>query len=418
MSHDDSVSRRGFLCAGAAAAAAAAIPARAKGQDKPDLKEKEAEPEPKVEPLVLPKRKLGKTGVEVTMLGQGAGFGENQRHLTIADTMGVRYLDTAKVYLQGASERTIAEWFGKNGRRKDYFLVTKDIPHTPEEMLSMVDDRLEALKTDYIDLFFLHALGDSDHYNGLEDAKWFADKEWIKAADKIRKSGKARFVGFSTHTDPIEVRIGMLNAAAKGGWVDAIMVGADPVVIRENADFNKALDACHSAGIGLVSMKECRTQGERIGEIFPSFKEKGLSPFTAVLSAMWTDERFASVCSHMKNLEELKENATACSKFKPLTKDELAAVCDMVRGSNQTFCNACDGSCRRAAGTNADLNAVARYVNYAEVDGRIYEARKLLTDLAPEARNWSGADLAAASHACKCKLDFASIVKRAEELMA
>ena len=68
--------------------------------------------------------------------------------------------------------------------------------------------------------------------------------------------------------------------------------------------------------------------------------------------------------------------------------------------------------------TASDLNTIARYVCYAEQDGRVYEARELLAALPPEARNWSGADLEAASRACKSNLDFAQIIKRAEELMA
>ena len=129
-------------------------------------------------------------------------------------------------------------------------------------------------------------------------------------------------------------------------------------------------------------------------------------------------ERFASACSHMDNLEILHENATAAKNFKPLSKEELTAVDTMLRRSERTFCVACDGSCRRAGKTRANLNTVARYVSYAEEDGRVCEARELLTALPPEARDWSGADLAAASRACKCQLNFGRIVTRAEELLA
>ena len=354
MSEDGSVSRRDFFRTGVAAAAVAAgIPAMGADQ------EQAGSPPKADEPAVLPKRKLGKTGADVTILCQGAGFGTNVRHLNMAHNLGVRYVDTAKVYLRGASEQTVAEWFEKNGHRKEHFLVTKDLPRTPEEMITMVDDRLKALKIDYIDLFFLHGLGDSDHYHGLDDAKWFNDKEWTKAADKIRKSGKARFLGFSSHTEPLEIRTGLLNAAAKGGWVDAIMVGADPALIRQDAEFNKALDACHKAGIGLVSMKQSRGV-EDIGKVFPAFEEKGLSPHAAVLWAMWTDERFASVCSHMKTFEELVENTKAARSFKPLSKEELTAVDTMLRDGRRTFCVGCDGRCRHAAGTEARLNTIAR----------------------------------------------------------
>ncbi len=421
MGEPGSVSRRDFIRTGAAAAAAAALPAVASAQDGA----KTAEPEPPA----LPLRKLGRTGVEVTLLGQGAAFAINERHLNMMHSAGIRYIDTAKYYLKEASERAIGDWFVKAGHRKDYFLVTKDIPMSPTELVEMVDQRLVPLKTDYLDLFFLHGLGDSDHYHGAEDAKWFNDKEWIKAIEKVRSSGKCRFFGFSTHTEPIEVRIALLQAAAKGGWVDVIMVATDPVLLRDNAEFAKAVDACHEAGIGLVSMKECRGQGEtdeerqqsvvkRMERVFPGYRERGLTPFTAVLNAMWSDERFASVCSHMDTIEKLTENAAACKTFKPLSAGELAAVQDMIRSSRRTYCVACDGSCRRAGHTRADLNTMARYVSYAEQDGRVHEARELLAAMSPAARDLTGADLDAASRACKCRLDFTAISRRAEELLA
>jgi predicted aldo/keto reductase-like oxidoreductase len=413
MSHDASVSRRHFLRAGAAAAAsAAAMPALASEQAAGVDKEKEEEP------WVLPQRKLGKTGVNVSILGQGAAFAITTRHLNVLHSLGVRYIDTAKAYLRGGSERALAKWFNGNGHRKDYFVVTKDEVRDPKRWMSQVDERLETLETDYVDAFFLHGLGDSDFF-GLEDAREIlASREWAKAADAIRSSGKCRFFGFSSHTTPIEVRSGVLEAAAGGSWVDAILVAADPITIRDNRQFNNALDACHKAGVGLISMKECRTKGEGMERIFPTFSEKGLTPFTAVLTAMWTDERFSVVCSHMDNLEKLRENAAAAKNFKPLTDKEITDVHAMIEGSKRRFCLACDGSCRRAAGTKADLNRIARYVHYAEADGRVYEARELLAAMALEDRDWSGADLKAAAGACKSGLDFVSIIKRAEELMA
>jgi predicted aldo/keto reductase-like oxidoreductase len=333
-------------------------------------------------------------------------------------SLGIRHIDTAKSYLKGASERAIGEWFQKSGHRKEHFLVTKHEVRDPAKWMDMIDERLEVLKTDYIDLFLLHGFGDSD-FIGLEAARTcVVDKEWVQAADRIRKSGKCRFLGFSTHTKGIEERAGVLDAAAKGAWVDAILVATDPTSIRDNAVFNKALDACHKADIGLISMKECRGGVKTIEKIFPTFKEKGLSPYTAVLSAMWTDERFTAVCSHMDNLEKLRENATAAANFKPLSKDELSAVDTMLREGKRTLCLACDGSCGRAGNTRADLNTIARYVNYAEEDGRVYEARELLAALPPEARDWSGADLHAASCACKSNLDFAAIIAKAEHLLA
>ncbi len=415
MNEDTPLSRREFLRTSSAAGVAVAAGAgTATVQGEPPESEK---PGQKDEPVVLPRRKLGRTGVEVTILGQGAAFAITERLLNMMHSLGIRYIDTAAYYLQGNAERTIGKWLNKTGYRKEYFLVDKDLPLTPEQMEVMIDRRLKILQTDYLDLFLLGAMGDTDHYHGLADTKWFTDKKWITAVERIRRSGKCHFFGFSTHSEPIDVRSGMLSATAKGGWVDAVMVSADPVVLRENAAFAAAIDACHKAGVGLISMKQTRGGPGGVQRVLPSIAEKGLNAHTAVLTAMWTDERFSSVCSHMDNVTKLHENANACKNFKPLTDEELGTVGAMLRGAKRTYCLGCDGSCRRAAGTRAKLNTIARYVSYAEDDDRVCEARQWLLNLSPEACDWSGADLDAARRACKCHLDFASIVKLAEELM-
>ncbi|HUU83377.1 MAG TPA: aldo/keto reductase [Phycisphaerae bacterium] len=411
MNDESPVSRREFLRTSAAAAVVAATGAAMASDG-------EQSPKGEGDGPVLPRRKLGRTGVEITMLGQGAAFDISERHLNMMHSAGVRYIDGAAYYLTGNAERTIGRWLNKTGHRKEYFLLDKDIPLTPERLATMVDERLETLETDYLDMFMLAGMGDSDHYHGLEDTKWFADNDWTKAVEKIRASGKCRFFGFSTHTEPIDIRTGMLEAAAEGGWVDAILVSADPLVLRDNAAFGKAVDACHKAGVGLISMKQNRSGAGGIKKVLPDFEEKGLNAHTAVLSAMWTDERFASVCSHMNSFKKLQENAAACRDFKPLTGDELGALDGLLRGAEHVCCLRCDGSCRRAGGTRADLNTIARYVSYARNDGRVGEARDLLLRMAPEARDWSGADLEAARRACKSHLDFAGIVRRAEALLA
>ena len=234
----------------------------------------------------------------------------------------------------------------------------------------------------------------------------------------MKKSGKIKFAGFSTHCEPIERRIALLNNAAEGGWVDAIMVAADPHVIRTNADFSKALDACHKAGVGLISMKECRGGLAHIKEDFPEFKAKGLTPHTAVLSAIWSDERFATICSHMDSIKKIKQNADAARNFTPLTGDELGAVHRMLDEHPRRFCHGCDGSCRDAGGTQTAFADIARYLAYYEEDGRRDEARALFAALPAEQREWSQADLCAASRACVGRLDFRDILNRADEKLA
>jgi predicted aldo/keto reductase-like oxidoreductase len=404
----EQVSRRGFLKTGAAAAATAvtAGPLAARGEDNSG-------------PKNLPRRKLGRTEVQVTMLNQGAAFNVGDRHLNILHEEGVRCIDTADCYEMGKSERACGEWLNQTGRRKDYVLVTKDHPLNPEQWVQMLDRRLKNGRQDYYDVYFIHALGDDEYAKvDTESVNWPSSKEWAKAADKIKKSGKAKFVGFSTHCEPIERRIALLNNAAKGGWVDAIMVAVNPKLLRENAEMNRAVDACYKAGIGLISMKEMLGGMPVIKEVWPEFESRGLSPAGAVLTAMWSDERFATICSHMDNIKKLKENAEVARTFKPMTEAEIGMVNQMLDRHASGYCIGCDGSCRRAAGTATGFSAIARYLCYYEEKGDREGARRLFAALPPEARDWSGADLKAASQACVCKLDFEDILARAADKLA
>ena len=101
-----------------------------------------------------------------------------------------------------------------------------------------------------------------------------------------------------------------------------------------------------------------------------------------------------------------------------MTDIELTAVHRMLDGHAKGCCIGCDGSCRRAAGTETAFNDVARYLCYYEENGDREGARRLFAALPPEARDWSNADLAAASEACISKLDFESILARAAEKLA
>ena len=74
-------------------------------------------------------------------------------------------------------------------------------------------------------------------------------KETVEA---IKKSGKARFVGFSSHDGR---RAEYLEAAAAGKVFDVVMI-QNTAWLDKNTRLNKAIDRCHAAGIGLISMKQ------------------------------------------------------------------------------------------------------------------------------------------------------------------
>ena len=401
------VDRREFLQAGALASAASlALGSPSRGD------------EPNAKTTTLPTRKLGKTGVDVTILNHGTwqAPGALDRMLRTSYASGVRYFDTAKAY---RTEPGVAKWLQAMPEvRKDIFLATKDSPRTPAEMMGMLDQRLATLKTDYVDLFFVHALG--DHHTPKEAVAFAKSPEFAKAIEAIKKSGKAKFVGFSTH-HPIKAQI--IQSAAEGGFVDVIMVAYTPWLDKEHP-VNKALDAAHAKGIGLVSMKQLSgTDAQRLeflGQVsqhVPGLKEKGFSPYQGLLQAIWSDERISTCCVSMKNLDQIAENSEAARKFEPLKAAEMKGLHDAFLASRPTMCANCDGSCSRAAGTEAQLGNLTRFLTYHEHHGHRTEARRQYSELSDSARDWKGADLAAAQAACPSHLDFADLLPKAERYL-
>ena len=434
------VDRREFLQVGAAATALTL------GAGAPGV----AQDQPKA---TLPTRKLGKTGVDVTILNVGTGGWKGaagaQNLLRSAYTQGIRYIDTAKAY---GTEPDVARFFkAVPDARKDTFVVTKDTPKTPKDLIRQLDERLAALQLDYVDLFFFHGLGDQ---HGTDTClEFLKGKEFRETADAIRKSGKAKFVGFSCHHPDLAI---ILEAAAKANVVDAIMVKYSAFAPKDHP-FNKALDACHAKDIGLISMKQLlgsteflgsmadmmkgldpkateeqqlkamtakmqSTEGARlkaVAEKMPaSLKQKGLAPYEMLLHAIWTDERISSCCVSLKNVDQIAEGAHAARTFEPLKAAELDEIRKLYLASNPTHCALCDGSCARAAGTKAELGDLARFLAYHEHNGNRAEARRLYASMDEQARDWKGADLEAARAACPNHLNFSELLPKVDEYLA
>jgi predicted aldo/keto reductase-like oxidoreductase len=402
-SHPLPVDRREFLQAGVAASAvAASLTAGSASSIAADDQAEANKP-------VLPRKRLGKTDVDVTILNQGTVGQPDalERLLRVAYREGVRYFDTAAGYRN--AEKVFGEWFKAAPEvRKSIFLATKtEITGKPSDMLKVLDTRLERLNTDYIDLLFFHQLS-------TEQVEWPRSKEMKEAVEAIKKTGKVKFVGFSTHDDS---RADQIRNAAEGGFVDVIMLMHNPW-IEKDSPLNKSLDAAHRKGIGLVSMKQIAGQALKVtADRVPSLKARNLTPVQGLLHAIWSDERFSATCVTMKNLDQTRENVDAARRFEPLKQVELDELRQAVLAAGPTLCPNCDGRCSAAAGTKANLCDLTRFYTYYEDHGIRSHARECYAGLSDQERDWKGADLEAARRACHHKIDFARILPEVDRLL-
>jgi len=111
---------------------------------------------------------------------------------------GMNFFDCADVYAEGESERILGEAFSQNGKRKEVFLASKvfmrtgngvnEAGNSKHHILSACENSLRRLRTDYIDLYFLHR------------TDWnVPQEETLSALDLLVRQGKVRHTGCSTH---------------------------------------------------------------------------------------------------------------------------------------------------------------------------------------------------------------------------
>ena len=151
---------------------------------------------------------LGTTGLRVSPLCLGTmtfgtdwgwGAAKEASHALLDRYLdaGGNFVDTADLYTNGSSETIVGEYLAETGRRDSVVLATKfsfsTRPGDPnaggnsrKNMLRAVEGSLKRLRTDYIDLYWLHA------WDGLTPVE-----EVMSTLDTLVRSGKVRYLGLS-----------------------------------------------------------------------------------------------------------------------------------------------------------------------------------------------------------------------------
>jgi predicted aldo/keto reductase-like oxidoreductase len=359
---------------------------------------------------VMPRRTLGRSGVQVSALALGGMFDtiNNQLLLKQALGWGVNYWDTAEAYGNGLSEEGYGRFLGRNPEaRKDIFLVTKLVPKGGD-FTERLDASLKRLKTDHVDLFFVHGI---DAFGQAETYKaWAAD---------MKKAGKMKLFGFSTHSNMEDC----LLAAAKAGWIDAVMITYNFRLMHE-AKMREAMAAAKKAGIGVVAMKTqgggpVKTDSEAELKMAGRFLEKGFTDKQARLKALWDNPDIVSVCSQMPNLTILSANVAAARDQTALAAEDYKALHEYALDTSGDYCAGCGSICTEAVAGRVPVNDVMRCLMYYRDYGDHELARTTFQGLPAEARAQLHAlDYARAEQACPRGLAIAALMRDAATLLA
>ncbi|MHC4132193.1 MAG: aldo/keto reductase [Planctomycetota bacterium] len=328
---------------------------------------------------LMPRRKLGKTGVEVPILSLGTMYNLIDNQIMLRKTLDweVNYWDTAYVYARGNSEKGIGKFLERNPEvRKKVFITSKaSDAETPEKVEERLQESMKRMNTDYIDLYYC--------VHGIEEPGQLTPelKEW---AAEAKKRGVIKYVGVTTHENIAEC----LNAAAKCGWIDAVMPVYNFRLMQEK-DMQDAVDACHKAGVGLIAMKtiaeeQIKTQKDK--ELAGHFLERGFTQGQAKIKAVLSDERFSSACVGMKTLKILNENVAAALDKTKLARSDMEFLKAHAEATCNGYCGGCSRICQGAVPEVPYISKVMRYLMYYKRYGDKEMARELFAEIPASVR--------------------------------
>ena len=311
-SHELDLSRRKFLQGAAITGAAPLIPSHAFPAD-------DAAP-PQGREGTIPRRTLGRTGVQVSAIGLGGyhlgSVTTDQAAIEIvakALDHGIDFLDNAWEYHDGLSEERMGN--ALKGKRQNAFLMSKVCTHGRDKKVAMrmLEESLRRLQTDHLDLWQIHEV----IYENDPDLI-FAPGGAAEALLDAKKQGKVRFIGFTGHKDP-EIHLRML---AHDFPFDTVQMPLNCFDATFRSFETRVLPEATRRGIAVLGMKSLGGSGEMV-------RHGGITAQQGLRYAMSLP--VATTISGIDSMEVLDQNLAVAANFQPFTDAELKELRDQCR---------------------------------------------------------------------------------------
>jgi uncharacterized protein len=272
----------------------------------------------------IPKRPMGNTGLQVSILGMGgyhlgAALSQDIVNDMVAKALdhGINFFDNAWEYHGGAGEERLG--IALKGKREQAILVTGACTYgrAKDVAMRMLDESLVRLQTDHVDVWQVH---DVIYYNDPELA-YRADGV-LEALTAAKQQGKVRFVGFAGHKNP-SIHLDMLS---RGFHFDTVEMPINPFDPSFRSFEKAVLPVAVQKGMAVFSIKSMSGAGE-------SIVRGALTP-TEALSYAMSVAGVSTTVSGMNSMEVLDQNLAIAQTFKPLAEEQMAALREHGRQFN------------------------------------------------------------------------------------
>ena len=249
---------------------------------------------------VLKKRRLGRTGLEVTVFGFGCIKFPNipakqaAAALDHAIDVGVNFIDTARGY--GDSEEKIGPVLKR--RRDEVYIATKTPTRSAKGAMRDLETSLKNLQTDHLDLWQAHWVCDESVYDEVVK-KGGA----VEALRQAKEQGKVRHIGITMHRDHAAIR----RAIRDGIW-ETIMVAWNP--LDEEGTGPELIPLAAEHDMGVIIMKPL--SGGALVSPPGTPKVDGMDPVVAgTLRAIAANPNVTTVIPGMISVEQVDQNRKA-----------------------------------------------------------------------------------------------------------
>jgi diketogulonate reductase-like aldo/keto reductase len=211
---------------------------------------------------MIPRQKFGRAGHQSTRVIFGgwalskATQGEADRTLELLLEYGVNHIDTAPMY--GNAEKVIGPWLTKH--RNGFFVATKTRKRSRQGALDDLKRSLERLRVDYIDLWQMHGLTNSEGWEKVMEPGG-ALEAFIEARDE----GLVRFLGVTGHGNEVPA---MHKRSLERFDFDSVLLPYNYSLMQDPcyaADFNELVGLCRERNVAVQTIKSIarRSWGDR-----------------------------------------------------------------------------------------------------------------------------------------------------------
>lgn len=301
-------------------------------------------------------RTLGKTGLKVPIVSMGTLDATSESLVRAALDAGISHISTSQDYLRGRVEEFVGKVI-KNYKREDIILATNVSPH-PSDLKSGLfspdtdvarfekdfEGSLKRLDVDYVDIFYLP-------YAAKKESVMFAPL--MKAMERIKKAGKARFLGVASHRFVPEA----VRAAADSDFYDVVMLAYN-FQIRDIEERKEAVAYAAGKGMGIVAMKTIT------GESWVYYnKQTPASNPGAALKWVLQNENIHTSVPGISNFDQLETDLSVMADLTLTPEEKKYLELARLNYKDSLFCQGC-GNCLQQCKSAPDIPRLMRCYMY------------------------------------------------------